>query len=367
MSAEVGERRAARPWSSAGYLLLDSALGDLAPPEELFDPEAADPRTLESNAALEALCAQAPAAQSVSPEVMRSARREGKGVLPAFGPLREGRWIDFKGSGGRSGRVRVLLPDEPPKGVFLHFHGGGWTFGAPDEFDGKNLALAGDAGIVVASARYRLAPEWPWPAALEDCLDAYAWVCERAEEEFGVGRFAVGGDSAGGHLAAATLLAARAGGMPSTEAAVLTYGCFDLRMTPSMANWGERALVLSTPSVEWFIGNLLGEGASPDDPLVSPLLSDLAGMPPALFTVGTLDPLLDDSLLMARKWAASGSPARLAVFPGGVHAFDLQDAPIARAYRRLRASFLADVFEGRGSRRNEAAAVANPRRQGSSP
>lgn len=330
-------------WASDGYLLLDAEVDGVRRVEEALDPSVVTAETKRANADLEMLCQSLPAAHTVPPEVMRKARREGKGVLPVFGPLAEGRWLDFTGTSGRPGALRVLAPEAAAKGVFLHIHGGGWTFGAPDEYDAKNLELAREAGIVVVSVRYRLAPEHPWPAALDDCLDAHIWLIDHAKEEFGTERIAIGGDSAGAHLAAATLLRSKEEGFPAVDAAVFTYGCFDLRMTPSMASWGDRQLVLSTPVVKWFVGNLVPSGPL-DDPQLSPMLADLRGMPPALFVVGTEDPLLDDSRLMWERWSILGSPAKLALFPGGAHAFDLQDIPIARAYASLRAGYLAEIL-----------------------
>jgi len=141
----------------------------------------------------------------------------------------------------------------------------------------------------------------------------------------------IGGESAGAHLCAVTLLRLRARGLARRIAgAVLNYGAYDMRMTPSMANWGARNLVLSTPTVDWFVTNLLPRGGR-SDPAVSPLLADLAGLVPALFQVGTSDPLLDDTLFMSRRWEAAGNRADLAIYPGGVHAFDMFNLEIARA------------------------------------
>ncbi len=331
-------------WLSQGYLLLDPELDSFDRVREALVPEAVTDETRRANTELQARCEKFPPANTVPPEILRKARREGKGVLPVFGPLDEGRWLEFTGASGRPGALRVLEPDGQPIGVFMHIHGGGWTFGAPDEFDAKNLALARESGVAVTSVRYRLAPEHPWPAALDDCLDAYAWLTERAKGEFGTSRVAIGGDSAGAHLAAATILKAREVGLPLPAAAVLTYGCYDLRMTPSMASWGDRQLVLTTPVVQWFVDNLLPNGVDEEDLVLLPMLADLSDLPPALFSVGTEDPLLDDSRWMAERWGTAGSPSCLALFPGGAHAFDLQDIPIAHTYHRLRADFLAEML-----------------------
>jgi len=115
----------------------------------------------------------------------------------------------------------------------------------------------------------------------------------------------------------------------------LEAGAYDLSLTPSVRRWGERNLVLSTPIVQWFTDQFV----SPEqrrDPDVSPLYADLSGMPPALFTVGTLDPLIDDNLFMYTRWIAAGNAAELAVYPGGVHAFNNMTLGLAaRAQARI--------------------------------
>jgi acetyl esterase/lipase len=160
--------------------------------------------------------------------------------------------------------------------------------------------------------------------------------------ELGVDAFAIGGESAGAHLAAATLLRLRAADkLAPIRAALLHYGCYDLRMTPSMANWGPSPMILSTPTVDWFTLNLTGgDDALRSDPVASPLLSDLHGMPPALFQCGTLDPLIDDTLFMAQRWLAAGAESEMRLYPGAVHAFDMFDLPVAREARAAAAAFL---------------------------
>ncbi|MEO1330869.1 MAG: alpha/beta hydrolase fold domain-containing protein, partial [Pseudomonadota bacterium] len=162
----------------------------------------------------------------------------------------------------------------------------------------------------------------------------------------------IGGDSAGAHLAVCALLELRErGALDRVCAAALTYGCFDLRMTPSMRRWGARNLVLSTPTVDWFVGNLLGaDRSAAESPSVSPLLAALDGMPPALFQVGDADPLLDDSLFMAERWRAAGAPASLTLWPGAFHGFDYFDdpafgLPIAAQSHAQTAAFLAGRFD----------------------
>jgi len=128
------------------------------------------------------------------------------------------------------------------------------------------------------------------------------------------------------------------------RAALLTYGAFDLRGTPSMRAFGDLPMILNTSSIEWFV-DLFARGQDLEDPDISPIWSDLRGLPPALFTVGALDPLLDDSLFMAARWKAAGSPASLDVWPGALHAFDLYDNAYGRSARNRMHEFLNAVLD----------------------
>lgn len=310
-------------------------------PLDPFDPAAVSAETAAFNSWLEAQLASVPPVHEVALELTRKARAEGRGVFPEAGPREGSRWAAIPGAPGGPGRVRVSLPGEtPPRGTYLHIHGGGWSLGAPDLCDAHNQRIAAATGCRVASVEYRLAPEHPWPACADDCEAAARW----ALGEF-AGPLLIGGESAGAHLAAVTLLRLKARRLTGRVAGlVLNYGIYDLRMAPAMANWGERYLVLSTPVTAWFCDNLLPRGAAPGvsraDPAVSPLMADLAGLSPALFQVGTCDPLIDDSLFMSRRWQAAGNRAELAVYPGGVHAFDMFGLAIADASRARQDAFV---------------------------
>jgi acetyl esterase/lipase len=242
-------------------------------------------------------------------------------------------------------RLRVLLPASGTvRRVYLRIHGGGWVLGAPDGGELALQALADASETAVVSVTYRLAPEHPFPQGLEDCLDAAEWLVETSRSEFGVDIRAIGGESAGAHLSVLTLLHRRDHhGATGFHAANLLYGCYDLGGTPSLVNWGADNLILDTPTVFWFREQLLQGACNPRSPRVSPLFADLRGLPPALFTVGSLDPLLDDTLLMHRRWVEAGNAAELALYPGAVHAFDAFDLAIANRARATVAGFLAGV------------------------
>ncbi|MDG1210682.1 MAG: alpha/beta hydrolase [Paracoccaceae bacterium] len=309
----------------------------------VFRPESISAETAKFNEWLEAALAEGPALHEVPPALTRQARLEGKGLLPSGGPL-DG--SDWRPAPTEAGEVRISLPKGDPSGIFIHIHGGGWTIGSPTQCDDWMQYLAAETGCVCVSIKYRLGPEEPWPACADDCEAAAVWVIEELAKEYGTDRIAIGGESAGAHLSAVTLNRLKARGIgDAVHGALFHYGVFDLAMTPSMANWGDRNMILSTPTVDWFADNLVG-----DDPSLlrsaqaSPILADLSGMPPALFQVGTVDPLIDDTLFMAQRWMVAGSEAAVNVYPGGVHAFDMFDITIAKEARAAGAAFLKDIF-----------------------
>lgn len=309
----------------------------------VFRPESISPETAAFNEWLEAALAEGPALHEAPPEVTRQARLEGKGLLPSGGPL-DG--SDWRPAPTETGEVRISAPEGDPIGIFIHIHGGGWTIGSPMQCDDWMQYLAAETGCVCVSVKYRLGPEDPWPACADDCEAAAVWVIDELTKEYGTERIAIGGESAGAHLSAVTLNRLKTQGLGgAVQGALFHYGVFDLAMTPSMANWGERNMILSTPTVDWFADNLVGDDPSLlRSPEASPILADLADMPPALFQVGTIDPLIDDTLFMAQRWLAAGSEAAVNVYPGGVHAFDMFDIPIAKEARAAGAAFLNGVF-----------------------
>jgi acetyl esterase/lipase len=278
------------------------------------------------NAELERLIATVPAVNTIPPEESRRARREGLGIFPKPAFVPEARWLEIDGPGGPM-PLRVIAPEQQPTGVFLHFHGGGWTVSASDLQDRRLQRLARDTGMTVVSVEYRLAPEHPYPAGPDDCEAAALWLLseEGRDAVQAPGPLAIGGDSAGGHLAACSLLRLRDrhGITGAFGAAVFQYGAFDLSMTPSQRLWGERNLVLSSPIITWFADQFL-PGVDQErrrDPDISPLYAGLSEMPPAIFTIGTADPLLDDSLFMEARWRVAGHATELRVWDEAPHGF----------------------------------------------
>ncbi|CAM5509063.1 Alpha/beta hydrolase OS=Streptomyces tendae OX=1932 GN=GUR47_10815 PE=4 SV=1 [Streptomyces tendae] len=240
--------------------------------------------------------------------------------------------------------VRVFVPDRVD-GVYLHLHGGGWAFGSAGGQDERLWRLAEQARLAVVSVEYRLAPEHPFPAGPDDCEAAARWLVAHAATEFGAERLLIGGESAGAHLAVMTLLRLRDrhGITGAFRAAHLLFGPYDLSMTPSQRSFGSRRLLSNTETVHGSY-ELFTPGMSPEqrrDPEVSPLFADLAGLPPARIVVGTEDPLLDDSLFMARRWQMAGAPVQLDVVAGAMHGFTLFPLTITRREGRRERDFLA--------------------------
>jgi len=220
--------------------------------------------------------------------------------------------------------VRIYRPDlDGPLATLVYFFGGGWTLGSIETSDGVCRALANAAGCQVVTPGYRLAPEHPFPAAVHDCLAAVEWVADRAAE-LGADpeRIAVGGDSAGGNLAAVTSLAAHGRGGPPIAAQVLVYPntCYHAD-TESLRDNDDR-YQFNRHSVDWYWRNYLSTPEQGRDPLVSPLLAaDLTGLPRALVITAEYDPLRDEGEAYANRLRDAGVPVELTRYDGMAHGF----------------------------------------------
>ncbi len=220
--------------------------------------------------------------------------------------------------------VRVLCGARPARGVVLDFHGGGWAVGNAAMNDQLNAGLINACDVAVVSVDYRLAPAAPLADIMDDCLAAARWLLDGGLPDYDGLPVYVLGESAGGHLAAATLLRLKQWPqlLRRIEGAILYYGVYDLAGTPSVRQAGADTLVLHGPSMHNSMG-LLTPGLTDEQrrqaPL-SPLYGDLSGMPPALMFVGERDPLRDDTLLMAERWRAE-APVECHLLPEAPHGF----------------------------------------------
>jgi acetyl esterase len=244
-------------------------------------------------------------------------------------------------------RLRTFVPDQVDA-VLLHIHGGGFVTGSPEMTDLLHEVLSKELNLAFVSVDYRLAPEHPHPAGPDDCEAAALWLLENAEREFGSARLLIGGESAGAHLAACTLLRLRdRDAVDRFCGANLVFGIYDLGRTPSQRGVRERPDILTTELIEYFAELFTPDMSAEDrrDPGVSPLYADLHGLPPALFTVGADDHLVDDTLFMAARWELAGNDAELVVYPEGPHGCIGMPSVLERWFPRL-TEFLDRAISG---------------------
>ena len=225
---------------------------------------------------------------------------------------------------GHAVPVRVLRGAGPVTGVILDYHGGGWAIGNAAMDDGQNAGFIEACGVAVVSVEYRLATTTPLAGILQDCLTAARWLLGGGVPDLASLPVVVVGESAGAHLAAAMLQELRAWPtlFDGVAGALLYYGVYDLAGTPSVHGAGPDTLVLDGPGLVTALRLLtpgLTDAVRRTGPL-SPLFGDLAGMPPALMFAGTRDPLVDDTVLMARRWAAAAR-CELHLVPESPHGF----------------------------------------------
>ena len=207
--------------------------------------------------------------------------------------------------------------------VLVYFHGGGWTIGDLDTHDVLCRQLAQASGAAVVSVDYRLGPEQRFPAAVDDCVAATRWVRAQADAlALDASRLAVGGDSAGGNLAAVVCLVLREAGEPLPAFQLLIYPATDMRaVAPSHTSNGQGYL-LTRDSIAYYRGHYLAEAAQWTDWRASPLLaSDHRGLPPALVLTAGFDPLRDEGLQYANALSAAGVPAQYVCFERQIHGF----------------------------------------------
>jgi acetyl esterase len=220
--------------------------------------------------------------------------------------------------------VRVYVPEsQGPLPVLVYFHGGGWVIGSIDGTDAPCRALANRSASVVVSVGYRLAPEHPFPAGVDDAYAAVVWAAEKIGEYGGDGsRLAVGGDSAGGNLAAVVSQLAKARGGPPIAFQLLLYPATDRHdSSPSMTENAEGPL-LTRAWMDWFFGHYLTGPDDGFDPRVSPARTeDLSGLPPALLITAEYDPLRDQGAEYARRLQAAGVAVEHLPFDGMIHGF----------------------------------------------
>jgi acetyl esterase len=244
--------------------------------------------------------------------------------------------------GDLSVRIYRPLTTEEPAPALVYAHGGGFVFCDLDSHDGLCRSLTNRTGAVVISVDYRLAPEHPWPAAAEDVHAAASWAAAQAPS-LGVdpGRIAVGGDSAGGNLAAVAALMARDRGVPALAAQVLLYPV----IAADFDNDSYRAFGYGyynpKPALQWYWDQYVPTATDRQHPYASPLKANLTGLPPAVMALAGHDPLHDEGLAYAHALEAAGVSVTRLPYPGGVHGF--LTMPVLDLAQRARTEVSAEV------------------------
>ena len=206
--------------------------------------------------------------------------------------------------------------------------------------------ISNDLNCVVVSVEYRLAPTDPYPAAPDDCETAAIWLIENSKKEFNTEKIVIGGESAGANLSAVTLLRLKSKRMlDPIKGANLIYGSYDARLTPSAIRQegSDEIFLLSYAMIRKFRDSYFQGNIDLSSPDVSPIQGDLTGMPPALFTVGTRDLLLDDSLFMYGRWLSYGSKANIIIVTGADHAFNAFPSATTKSVEDKISKFIKSV------------------------
>jgi acetyl esterase/lipase len=230
--------------------------------------------------------------------------------------------------------IRIFKPDTI-RAVVMSIHGGGWSAGSAASDDVFNDHLARTCKVAVVGVDYRHAPENPFPACIDDCKAVAKWLINNALKEFGTDKLFISGASAGGHLSAVVTLYIRDSlhAINKVRGVNLIYGCFDLSRTPSNRMATDSTLLIPKKYIDDTY-KLVFPGWTKEklqNPQYSPLYADLKNLPPALFTIGTADPLIDDTYFMEARWRLAGNKTYLATYPESSHGFNYFPTAMAAA------------------------------------
>ena len=268
------------------------------------------------------------AEQDPAPGLWELTAVEGREMYSAMRPVNPDlavHQVENKTIRGSLGEIplRIYSPaGAGPFGVLMYFHGGGWVIGDLDTGDAVCRDLCTHGNLVVVSVGYRKAPEYIYPAAVNDCYDATCWAAEHTAELNGNGKLGVTGESAGGNLSAVMALKARDENGPQIDFQCLLYPVTDCDFSyPSYAENGEGYL-LETQTMEWFWDYYCPFEDKREEPFASPIRAeDLSNLPPALVVTAEFDPLRDEGKAYADALAAAGNQVEYVCYDGLVHDF----------------------------------------------
>ena len=283
----------------------------------------------------------APELQTLSPTKARELYVEGvkliTGTPPQIGAV-EDHIIATADAALPTRLYRPGATSSAPLPILVYFHGGGWSFGSIETHDHICRWLCAESEMLVLSVDYRLGPEHKFPAAVNDAIAATQWAADNASA-LGAdpAKLCIGGDSAGGNLAAVTTLQARDNGGPAIAFQLLIYPATDMSMSyPSHAAFGD-GLRLTRPLMVWSVSNYLRDGNDITNPRASPLLAaDHSGLPPALIITAAFDPLRDEGKAYADKLSGAGVPVQYICAEGVIHGFVGMTGNVNAARRTLK-------------------------------
>lgn len=284
------------------------------------------------------------AGEAMPTESVERARRETSITWPALGPgsppMHSVEDTFIPNAAGSPMRLRCYVPRgvSEPSPALLYFHGGGWVLGDIDTHDPVTRCLASDAKIPVFSLDYRLAPEHPFPAGIEDAQAAFSWLQKNAPR-YGVdpGRIAVGGDSAGGNFAAVTCQQLQSRGEATPHAQLLFYPGTDFRLQTRSMQVFAKGYVLERANVDWYRERYFGDQDPTLDPRGSPILSpSLEGLPPAVIVTAGFDVLRDEGEAYAEALRSAGVSVEYWCARDQIHGFANMAGVVPSARHALR-------------------------------
>ena len=274
----------------------------------------------EMNEKIRSIISNAPPSHEIPYEILRQIRKDGGGILPnqIKSKLAKNKIIQYN---NLTVEIREFSIKDP-KFIYLHIHGGGWCLGSADAQDQELLEISKSLHCTVISIEYRLAPENPYPAAIDDCEAITLWLINNNEKHYNCNQIVIGGESSGAQITTAVLLRLQKKELLSKIKCVnLIFGTFNSNLVPSEINNKNETLLLSFEMMKKFKNSYYQNNEDKSDEEISTIFGNLSDFPPAIFTVGTKDLLLDHSLAMYSKWLNFKNKAEIIIVPGADHAF----------------------------------------------
>jgi acetyl esterase/lipase len=243
--------------------------------------------------------------------------------------------------------LRIFRPDTI-RAIIMDIHGGAWSVGSAALDDSYNDELARRCRVAVVSVDYRLAPEHPFPACIYDCYAAARWLFANARNQFGTEKILISGASAGAHLSALVAIFVRDSlyAIDKVAGLNLVYGAYDLGKTPSVRRATDSSFLPKSDLDEVFALVFPGWSIEKlEQPAYSPLFADLKGLPPALFTIGSADPLVDDTYFMESRWRLAGNKTWLDSYPECPHGFNVFPTKIGKLANEKMIKWINDILQ----------------------